>query len=168
LSYAVAKTARAARRGPYVQRLTAGRDLAIAGVMSTVVDVPKELTDRIIACAMTVHNQLGPGFLEAVYEDCFEIELKAEGLAFNRERRIPLVYRNVRIGAVYKLDFVVENSVVVELKSVESLAPVHRAQVINYLKLTGLPVGLLLNFNVPLMKDGIPRLEHPDLYHRKK
>lgn len=136
--------------------------------MTTIVSVTRELIELIIACAIAVHQQLGPGFLEAVYEDCFEIELKANNLSFTRERRIPLVYRGVRIGAVYRLDFVVEKSVLVELKAVEALAPVHRAQVINYLKLTGLPVGLLINFNVPLLKDGIRRLDHPDIYRQKK
>ena len=130
--------------------------------------VPDSLTKLIIACAMTVHAQLGPGFLEAVYRACLWLELKAHGLQVEKERTVPLIYRGVRIDAIYRLDFIVEKSVLVEAKSVQALTSIHRAQVINYLKLTGLPVGLLINFNVPLLKDGIRRLEHPDLYHLKK
>src|SRR5687767_1266652 len=130
--------------------------------------VQDSLTNSIIACAMNVHAQLGPGFLEAVYRACLWLELKAQGLHVEKERTLPVIYRGVRIDAVYRLDFIVEKSVVVEVKSVQALAPIHRAQVINYLKLTGLPIGLLFNFNVPLLKDGIRRLEHPDLYHLKK
>jgi GxxExxY protein len=136
--------------------------------MQSIAAVPDSLTKLIIACAMTVHAQLGPGFLEAVYRACLWLELKAHGLHVEKERTIPLVYRGVRMDAVYRLDFIVEKSVLVEAKSVQALAPIDRAQVINYLKLTGLPVGLLINFNVPLLKDGIRRLEHPDLYHVKK
>jgi GxxExxY protein len=122
------------------------------------------LTQIIIACAIAVHEQLGPGFLEAVYQACLELELRAKGLQFQRHRTIPLIYRGVTIDAVYQFDFVVENSVLVEVKSVQALAPVHQAQVINYLKLTGLQTGLLINFNVPVLKQGIRRLVRPDLY----
>ena len=126
------------------------------------------LTQLIIACAVAVHDQLGPGFLEAVYQACLELEFKANGLRFERQRTIPLVYRGVTIDAVYRFDFVVENSVLVEVKSVLALAPIHQAQVINYLKLTGLPVGLLMNFNVPVLKQGIRRLVRPDLYGKPR
>jgi GxxExxY protein len=136
--------------------------------MEAILAVPDSLTKLIITCAITVHSQLGPGFLEAVYRACFWLELKAQGLHVEKERTIPLIYRGVRIDAVYRLDFIIEKSVLVEAKSVQALAPIDRAQVINYLKLTGLPVGLLINFNVPLLKNGIRRLEHPDLYHLKK
>jgi GxxExxY protein len=136
-------------------------------VVKTIAMVPQALTELIIACAIAVHEQLGPGFLEAVYQQCLEIELRARGLQFVRQRSIPLVFRDVPIDAVYRLDFIVESSVLVEVKSVQALAPVHRAQVINYLKLTGLPVGFLMNFNVALMKDGIRRLVHPEFYGKE-
>ena len=109
--------------------------------MQPIAAVPDSLTKLIIACAMTVHAQLGPGFLEAVYRSCLWLELKAHGLHVEKERTIPLVYRGVRIDAVYRLAFIVEKSVLVEAKSVQALAPIDRAQVINYLKLTGLPPG---------------------------
>ena len=134
--------------------------------MTRVTQVPEALTQRIIGCAITVHEQLGPGFLEAVYQSCFALELEASGLEFTRQRKIPLVYRGVQICASYRFDFVIENSVLVEVKAVEALSPVHRAQAINYLKLTGLPVGLLVNFNVALLTHGIRRLVHPDLYQK--
>jgi GxxExxY protein len=126
------------------------------------------VTESIIACAMAVHGVLGPGFLEAICEQCLQIELRARELTFKRNSTVPLVYRGIRINATYRFDFVVEDKVLIEVKSVQALAPVHRAQVINYLKLTGLPIGLLVNFNVPLLKDGMRRLEHPDLYLRRK
>ena len=136
--------------------------------MLTTAEIPIALTQMIIACAMTVHGQLGPGFLEAVYQECLQIELSAQGLAFKRDKKIPLMYRGVRINASYRFDFVVQELVLVEVKAVEALAQVHRAQVINYLKLTGLPVGLLINFNVAALKDGIRRLEHPDIYAQSR
>lgn len=134
--------------------------------MTSITEVPERLTQRIIGCAITVHDQLGPGFLEAVYRACFALELEACGLEFMRHRKIPLVYRGVQICASYRFDFVIENSVMVEVKAVEALSPVHRAQAINYLKLTGLPVGLLINFNVAVLVHGVRRLVHPDLYRR--
>jgi GxxExxY protein len=134
--------------------------------MKIITAVSDPLTELIIACAIAVHDQLGPGFLEAVYQACLEIELKANGLSFERQRTIPLIYRGVSIDAVYRFDFVVENSVLVEVKSVQALAPIHQAQVINYLKLTGLPTGLLLNFNVAVLKQGIRRVVRPDLYRK--
>jgi GxxExxY protein len=141
-----------------------GWRLAMGGSMKAIATVSQALTELIIACAIAVHEQLGPGFLEAVYQQCLEIEFRGRGLQYIRERTIPLVYRGVPINALYRLDFVVEGAVLVEVKSVQALAPVHRAQAINYLKLTGLPVALLMNFNVPLMKNGIRRLVHPDFY----
>ena len=133
----------------------------------TVINEPsRALTESLIGCAIAVHDAVGPGFLEAVYQRCFELELIARGFVYVRERVIPLVYRGVRIDATYRFDFLVQDSVIIEIKSVESFAPIHRAQVINYLKLTGAGVGLLMNFNVRSMKAGIRRLEHPDLYRR--
>jgi GxxExxY protein len=125
--------------------------------------VSRALTERIIGCAIAVHEQLGPGFLEAVYQQCLALEMKARGLQFQNNRKIPLVYRGVRISASYRFDFVVETSVLLEVKSVENLAPIHRAQAINHLKLTGLSVGLVINFNVAVLAQGVRRLVHPVL-----
>lgn len=135
--------------------------------MTTIPTVSKALIELVIACAIAVHEQLGPGFLEAVYQQCLAIEFKARGLTAIRHRTVPLIYRGIRISAAYKFDFLVEEKIVVEVKAVERLAPVHCAQVVNYLKLTGIPVGLLMNFNVPLMKDGIRRLVHPSFYRKE-
>jgi GxxExxY protein len=120
------------------------------------------LTEKIIGCAMAVHRAFGPGLLESLYKDCLVIEMRATGLTVDVERRLPLVYRGVVVGHGYKVDLIVEGSVVVEVKAVQELAPVHSAQVITYLKLTGCPVGLLMNFNVALLKEGIVRRLHPD------
>jgi GxxExxY protein len=122
----------------------------------------KVLTRRIIGCGIAVHRAFGPGLLESIYRSCLEIELKACGLSFESDRPVPVVYRGVQVSAAYRIDLVVEDSVVVEIKAVQSLAPVHSAQLITYLKLTSCPVGLLMNFNVPLLTDGIRRLVHPD------
>ena len=126
--------------------------------------VSLSLTQEIIACAIAVHDQLGPGFLEAFYQQCFALEMKARGLQFEDNRKVPLVYRGVRISASYRFDFVIEKSVLVEVKSVDLVAPIHRAQAVNYLKLTGLSVALLINFNVPVLKQGVRRLVHPQFY----
>ena len=119
------------------------------------------LTERIIGCAIEVHRTLGPGLLEAIYRECLTIELTASQLGFDTDRQVPLDYKGHRIRGELKLDLLVEGCVVVELKSVERLHPVYSAQVITYLKLTGCPVGLLINFNVPLLKDGLKRLIRP-------
>ena len=124
------------------------------------------LTERIIGCAIEVHRALGPGLLESVYRDCLTIELTASQLAFEAERQVPLDYKGHRIRGELKLDFLVEDCVVVELKSVERPHPVHAAQVITYLKLTGCPAGLLLNFNGTTLRAGLKRLDHPDRYVR--
>jgi GxxExxY protein len=119
------------------------------------------LTEKIIGAGIAVHRVFGPGLLEAVYRACLVLELKAKGLRVETERSIPLVYRGVEVGHPYKMDLIVEGQVVVEAKAVHALAPVHEAQVITYLKLTGCPVGLLMNFNVPLLKDGVNRVVLP-------
>ena len=119
-----------------------------------------ELTDRIIGAAIAVHRALGPGLLESAYEACLVFELMARQLRVERQVALPIVYRGNRIDCGYRLDLVVEGVVIVELKAVERLLPLHDAQVLTYLKLSGLRVGLLLNFNVPLLKDGVRRLIH--------
>jgi GxxExxY protein len=117
------------------------------------------ITSRIIKAAIEVHRALGPGLLEAVYFTCLVYELRASGLEVECERRLPVVYKGVKMAdCSYKLDLLVEDVVVVELKSVEHVLPVHEAQLLTQLKLAHKPVGLLLNFNVPVMKDGIRRL----------
>ena len=114
------------------------------------------LTDKIIGCAIEVHRNLGPGLMEATYENAFCFELSAAGLKFERQVPYPILYKGRKIGE-YRLDLVVEDSVVVEIKSVERFDPVFEAQVIAYLKISGKRVGLLINFNTDLLKKGIRR-----------
>jgi GxxExxY protein len=130
-------------------------------------DVIESLTSKVIGCAIEVHRTPGPGLLESVYRDCLLIELQAEAMHVERERRVSLEYRGQRIGGNLTMDLLVEHSIVVELKAVERIHPLHLAQVITYLKLTGHPAGLLLNFNTTSLKAGLRRLVHPDLYARK-
>ena len=126
----------------------------------------EDLTAAIIGCGLRVHEAWGPGLLEAIYKECLLIELKADGHEVERSRRLRLVYKGHDLKTEFWPDIVVDDSVVVELKAVEKVAPVHKAQVITYLKLTGLPVGLLMNFNVPLLHQGVSRLVRPDLLLR--
>jgi len=107
-----------------------------------------DLSEKIIGAAIVVHRALGPGLLEAPYEECLCHELEKLGLKFERQKPLPLVYGNVKLACAYRIDLVVENSVVVEVKAVAKLDRVHEAQLISYLKLSGLRLGLLLNFNV--------------------
>jgi GxxExxY protein len=117
----------------------------------------QELTQKIISAAIEVHKNFGPGLLEAVYLNCLSLELEFHGLSFQRELEIPLLYKNRKIDRFLRLDFLVENEIILELKSLETVLPVHKAQLLTYLKLTGKQVGLLINFNVPLLKNGIYR-----------
>jgi GxxExxY protein len=119
---------------------------------------PGDLTGRIIAAAVEVHRALGPGLLESSYRVCLQHELSLRGMEVESERPVPILYRGVRLECGYRLDMVVEGRVVLELKAVASLQPIHVAQLVTYLRLTELELGLLLNFNVPLMKDGIRRV----------
>ena len=116
------------------------------------------LTERVIGLGIAVHRALGPGLLESAYEECLCYELSQVGLVFQRQVPLPVIYKSVRLDCGYRLDVVVENSVVIELKSVERLMPVHEAQLITYLKLSGIQTGLLLNFNTPVLREGIRRL----------
>jgi GxxExxY protein len=127
----------------------------------------ENLTEQIIACAITVHDTLGPGLLESIYQRCLAVELKAASLQVDTETYVPVLYRGTVVGPPPRLDLVVAGLVVVEVKAVQSFIPVHHAQVISYLKLTGCPVGLLLNFNVTLLKHGIRKVVRPDLYKKK-
>ena len=117
-----------------------------------------DLTSTIIDAAITVHRETGPGLLEAVYTECLAFELQDRNLQVEGGLKIPLVYRGRRLSSHYLLDFRVNGAVIVEVKSVASIAPVHSAQLITSLKLTGCEVGLLLNFNVDLLKNGIKRV----------
>ena len=115
----------------------------------------RDLSYKIIAAAIEVHRNLGPGLLESVYRLCMESELRNHGLQFQRELGIPLFYKERELNQCFRLDFLVENEVVLELKSVEVMLPVHNAQLLTYLKLTRKQIGLLINFNVPVLKDGV-------------
>lgn len=116
------------------------------------------ITEAIIGAAITVHRELGPGLLESAYEACLAYELADRGLAFERQKALPVEYRGVKIDCGYRLDLLVEGKVIVELKVVDRLEPIHKAQLLSYLKLSGCKVGLLINFNVIMLKNGIRRL----------
>ena len=117
-----------------------------------------ELSSKIIGAAIEVHKALGPGLLESAYEECLSHELKIIGLSFERQKPLPLVYKNTILDCGYRLDLVVENSIILELKSCDSIEPIHKAQLLTYLKISGFNLGLLLNFNVTFMRDGIIRV----------
>jgi|SRR5690348_17144339 len=114
-------------------------------------------TEPIIGAAIEVHKQLGPGLLESTYEECLCHELNLRGIQFQRQLDLPVLYKGLKLDCGYRLDLLVEDRVVVELKAVEQILPVHEAQLLTYLHLAHKPVGLLINFNVPLLKDGIRR-----------
>ena len=116
------------------------------------------ITWRIIDAAIEVHKTLGPGLLEGVYRSCFVYELRADGLVVVEEKAVSISYKGFVLSGGYRLDFLVEDCIVVELKSVEHLMPVHSAQLLSYLRLTNKPIGLLINFNVPRLYQGIKRV----------
>lgn len=116
-----------------------------------------KLTEAVIGAAIEVHRELGPGFLESMYEEALCLELTERKIAFQRQPPIRVTYKGTPIGQGF-IDILIENRLIVELKAVEELIPVHKAQIISYLKATGLWVGLLINFNVPILKDGIKRI----------
>lgn len=122
------------------------------------------LTNQIIGAAIEVHRTLGPGLLESAYQTCLAHEMALRGIGFRQQQPLPVVYKDVKLARGYCLDFVVERTVVLELKAVEALHPIHDAQMITYLKLSGYTLGLLINFNSRILKDGIRRivLNHPD------
>lgn len=117
-----------------------------------------EITGTIIGAAIEVHRALGPGLLESAYEACLAYEIVQRGLYVESQKPLPLVYKEVYLDCGYRLDLLVENTVIVEIKSVDSLAPIHTAQLLSYLKLSNLRVGLLFNFNVEILKDGMRRI----------
>ena len=117
-----------------------------------------QLSSKIIGAAIEVHKVLGPGLLESACEKCLCRELKLRRLSFDNQKPLPVVYKGVEIDCGYKMDLVVKNAIVVELKSCEKIEPIHKAQLLTYLKLSGLNLGLLLNFNMPIMREGITRI----------
>jgi GxxExxY protein len=118
----------------------------------------RELTDAIIGSAITVHRELGPGLLESVYEKCLAFELADRGLSVSAQKEIPVRYKNLTFDCSFRADLIVENKVLIELKSIDQLTAIHTSQVITYLKLTGLRTALLINFNVPVLKTGLKRI----------
>jgi GxxExxY protein len=117
-----------------------------------------ELTEKVIGAAMEVHRALGPGLLESAYETCLARELAIQGIAFEQQVELPVVYRGVPLSCGYRLDFLVEGELILELKAVEELLPIHEAQFLTYLKLSDKRIGLLINFNVALLKQGLRRI----------
>ena len=122
----------------------------------------ESLARETVNAAYTVHRTLGPGLLESAYQQCLAIELAHVGLSVEREKILPLVYRGHPIETAYRLDLIINGQLLVELKAADSILPIHQAQVVTYLKLLRLPLGLLINFNVPLIKNGITRVLNLD------
>jgi GxxExxY protein len=121
---------------------------------------PHPLIDKILGCAIRVHRELGPGLLESAYDRCVAYEFTLAGIEFQRQVEIPVSYRGVDIGCGFRADFIVQEEILVELKSVAQLIPVHDAQVLSHLKLTGLTRGLLINFNVEMLRKGVKSYLH--------
>ena len=115
------------------------------------------LTEKIIGCAIEVHKQLGPGLLESAYEECLAFEISRSSLRFERQYPVPVIYKDIKLEYGYRIDLLVENLVVVELKAVECINPVHEAQILTYMKFSNKEIGLLINFNVLLLKEGLKR-----------
>ena len=119
--------------------------------------IEKDLTDKFISAAIKVHRSLGPGLLESAYQECLFFELKSKNLIVQKEIPCPVVYKDIKLDHGYRIDLLVENKVVIELKTVECFTDVYTAQVLTYLKLGGYPVGLLINFHTKLLKNGLKR-----------
>jgi GxxExxY protein len=118
------------------------------------------LTEKIIGAAIEVHKVLGPGLLESAYEGCLAHELTLANISFERQVPLPVTYKSLQLDCGYRIDFLVEKTLVLELKAVDGLHSIHEAQLLTYLKLGGWPIGLLMNFNVPVLKKGIKRMVH--------
>jgi len=127
-------------------------------------DTLNQITDRIIGASIDVHRVLGPGLLESAYEACLAYELAERGLKVELQKPLPIIYKEVKLDGGYRLDLVVQELVVVEIKAVDRLNPIHEAQLLSYLRLSGYKVGLLINFNVTVLKNGLRRMvnEFPD------
>ena len=116
-----------------------------------------ELSGEVIGAAVEVHRELGPGLLESAYEECFCRELDLREMVFERQKPLPLAYKGISLDCGYRLDLLIEDRIIVEIKSVEALASIHEAHLLTYMKLARMKVGLLINFNVPVLKNGIKR-----------
>ena len=116
-----------------------------------------ELSNRVIGCSIDVHRELGPGLLESAYEQCLAHELNCRGITFQLQHPQPVQYKDIRLDCGYRIDILVEGELIVELKSVDEIKGIHQAQLLTYMKLAGVKVGLLINFNVSRLKDGIKR-----------
>lgn len=116
-----------------------------------------QITEKIIGCAIEVHRQLGPGLLESAYEECLSYELESVGLDIERQVAAPVVYKDIKLDCGYRIDILVENKIIIELKSIDAFAPVHEAQILTYMKFANKSIGLLINFNVTLLNNGIKR-----------
>ncbi|MFZ0728410.1 MAG: GxxExxY protein [Desulfobacterales bacterium] len=117
-----------------------------------------QLSGKVIGCAIEVHKHLGPGLLESAYEECLCHEFALQGIPYERQKELPIEYKGRKLDCGYRLDVVVGNVIILELKACEKIEPIHQAQLLTYLKLSGLRLGLLINFNVPILRDGIKRL----------
>ena len=124
-----------------------------------ILDVEQDpISNKVLGLAIEVHKHLGPGLLESAYEACLAFELRQQGIEFQRQVALPILYKGSQLDCVYRMDLVVERYLVIEIKTVEQLLPIHQAQLLTYLKLSNLRFGLLLNFNVALLRDGIKRM----------
>ena len=119
--------------------------------------IQEKLTERVLGAAIAVHKHLGPGLLESVYEACLCREFDIQGIVYKRQVPLPIEYKGVHLDAGYRMDLVVEDQIVLELKSVEELLPIHEAQLMTYLRLSGMKIGFLMNFNVAVLKNGVKR-----------
>lgn len=119
-----------------------------------------QITEKIIGCSIEVHRALGPGLLESAYEECLFYELTQAGFKLERQVSLPIIYKGVKLDCSYRMDLVVENLIIVEIKAVEHILPVHEAQLLSYLKLADKPLGLLINFHVPVLKNGLKRIRN--------
>jgi GxxExxY protein len=119
---------------------------------------PDPASSKVIGLAIEVHRHLGPGLLEPAYEDCLAFELREHAIAFRRQVALPVIYKGMQLDCSYRMDFVIEEHLVLEIKAVDHLLAIHEAQLLTYLKLSSRRIGLLINFNVPLLRDGIKRM----------
>lgn len=117
-----------------------------------------ELSSRVLGAAIEVHRNLGPGLLESVYQQCLAYELSKLNVKFSMEHPIPVRYKDVNVDCAFRADLIVENNIIIEIKSAEKILPIHEAQLLTYLRLTGIRLGLLINFNTRLLKNGIKRI----------
>jgi GxxExxY protein len=141
------------------QRQAQRREMQSQAIAANARDL-NEITHGIIAAAIEVHRQLGPGLLESAYQECVCYELSRMGIAFTREVHLPLSYKGLKLDCSYRIDLLVEDAILVELKAIEQMLPIHSAQLLTYLRASNKPIGLLINFNVLVLKDGIKRIVH--------